>query len=55
MPAVPPPAAAHVIATPTVPRGPSALASSAMRHSTREAAIDAIKIRVAPLMPRAAM
>ena len=53
-PADPPATATHIIATGTDPRGPSEPASSANRHSTIDAAMDAITARVAPLRCREA-
>jgi hypothetical protein len=52
IPATPPETAIHVIATGTGPWGPSEPDSSARRHSTIDAAMNAITARVAPLMPR---
>ncbi|MBW0015283.1 MAG: hypothetical protein JO059_19270 [Mycobacterium sp.] len=52
IPATPKATASHVIATGTRPRGPSDPASSATRHNTIDAEMNASTARVAPLMPR---
>src|SRR6185437_4173716 len=51
-PPTPPATATQVIAIGTDPRGPSEPASSARRHTTIDAEMNAINARVAPLIPR---